>query len=478
MAYENVKIPTSPDCPNFCICPRSANEFCYVDHVNDLFRIIRTSDGQVQVTYTITSGVDQVTSLEYVGPRGLGGSFSQLGDELPFFTFERISSTECEIKQWKLNNTGNTLDWQSTITLSGTNYDCYDMAVEHYETSFSANVVSGTGSVQLTSSSGVEIDDVLLLGPSSDVTNQYAFEYVTVTGVSGNTVYLDSDKPIYEYVGSDPYDPITFWKNAYVFSDVGQSAETNNGSLYSVKINDGTVSGVDNSGIYSGVRAAAWSRAYQSVGFVQDTNILYVNIDTYQIQKAQALTNIDDDDVTVLPIYDVVFDDTAIYRLQKATTRADVNGDKTTETWTTYNYQFDSIVPYTKSIIVYAEPDGIVLNDEGVTLKAVVRDQFGVGLNGKTVTFSDSPDFGEFTPVDGQATTNANGLASITYTTYYFNPTSGGTDLEDITINVKTIGGVEDITGHDNVWDRTDLLFHKRFTMELDDGVVQKPTLS
>jgi len=480
MVYENVRIPASPDCPNFCVCPRSTNEFCYVDHVNDLFRIVRASDGAVQQTYTISSGIDQVVSLEYTGPRNLLGSFAQLGDELPFFTLEHISSTSCEIKWWKLNNTSNTLDWQKTITLSGSNYDCYDMAVKHRETSFAANTTSGTGVIQLTSVSGVEIGDDLLLGPSSDGDNFSAFEYVTVTGVSGDYVYLDSSKPIYEYRTDhvDGPDPITFWKYAYIFSDVGQTAETNKGSLYSVKIKDGTVLEVDNSGIYSGVRASAWSRKYQSVGFVQDTSILYVNTDTCQIQKSQALTNIDDDDVTIIPVYDLVFDDVAIYRLQKATTRAAENGDKTTETWTTYNYQFDTIVPYTKSIIVSTVPDSIVLNAEQVTVKAIVRDQFGVGINLKTVTFSDSPDFGAFTPIDGQAITNTSGVTSVVYTTNYYNPADAGTDTEDITINVKTTGGVDEITGDDNVWDRADLLFHKKFTMELDGTVIQKPTLS
>jgi len=476
MAYENVRIPVSPDCPNFCICPRSANEFCYIDHVNDVLRIVRTSDGQVQQIYTISSGINQVISLEYTGPRNLGGDFGDLGDDLPFFTLEHISTTNCEIKRWKLNNTGNTLDWQETIVLNGSNYNCYDMAVEHYETDFDGATTTGTGEIDLTLSSGIEIGDLVLLGPSGDTDNLNAFEYVTVTGVVGNTIYFDSAKPDNEYIDGDP---VTFHKYAYIFSDVGQSGETNKGSLYKVGLNgDSTISGVDNSGIYSGVRASAWSRAYQAVGFVQDTNILYVNTDTYQIQKSQALTNIDDDDVTVLPVYDVVFDDTTIYRLQRATTRADVNGDKSTESWSTYNYQLDSITPYTKSIVIYAVPDGIVLNDEGVTLVAVVRDQFGVGLNAKTVTFSDAPDLGEFTPLNGQATTNANGVASITYTTDYFDPQTGGTDTEDIVIKAVTNGGVAGITGHDNVWDGLDLLFYKKFTMELDDGIIQKPTLS
>ena len=476
MVYENVRIPVSPDCPNFCICPRSASEFCYVDHADDLFRIVRTSDGAVQQTYTISSGINQVVSLEYTGPRNLGGAFNDLGDDLPFFTLEHVSSTSFEIKRWKLNNTENTLDWQETIVLNGSNYDCYDMAVEHYETDFDGATTTGTGEIDLTSSSGIEIGGLVLLGPSGDTDNLSAFEYVTVTGVVGNKIYFDGSKPNYEYVDGDP---VTFYKYAYAFSDVGFSGETNKGSLYKVGLNgDSTISGVDESGIYSGVRAAAWSRDYQAVGFAKDTNILYVSTETYQIQKSQALTNIEDDDTTVIPVYDLVFDNTAIYRLQRATTRADAIGDKSTESWSTYNYQLDSIAPYTKSIVLYTIPDGIILNDESLTLKAVVRDQFGVGLNAKTVTFHDSPDLGDFTPLDGQAITNTNGVASITYATDYVNPESGGTDFEDISITAETTGGVAGITGNDKIWDGLGLLFHKKFTVELDDWIIQKPTLS
>jgi hypothetical protein len=474
MAYENVRIPTSPDCPNFCICPRSASEFCYVDHVNGVLRIVRTSDGAVQTTYTLSNGVGQIASLEYAGPRNLGGSFSGLGDELPFFTLEHVSSTNCEIKRWKLNNTDNTLDWQETISLTGSNYDCYDMAVEHYETSFNGATTTGTGQIDLTLSSGIEVGDSILLGPSGDTDNLNAFEYVTVTGVIGNTIYFDGAKPDNEYVDGDP---VTFYKHAYVFSDVGQGAETNKGSLYGVNLNNSTILGVGDSGIYSGVRAAAWSRDYQSVGFVKDTNILYLNTETYQIQKSQALTNINSDDVTILPVYDLVFDNTAIYRLQRATTLADLNGDKFTASWTTYNYQLDSISPYTKSIVLYTIPDSIILNDEGVTLVAVVRDQFGVGLSSKLVYFYDVPDSGVFTPVNGQATTNANGVASLSYTTNYFDPVNPGDDFINIAIQAKTNGGVVGITGHDDVWDGLELLYQRKFTVDLND-IIQKPTLS
>ncbi len=457
MAYENVTIPAgnagAPDCPNFFVSPRGSNEFCYVDHVNDLFRLIG-SDGSSVDDYNINDSINQIISLEYTGPRSLGGDYTNTNDELPFFTLEHISSAECKIKRWKLNHTAKTFDLQNTITLSGSNYDCYAMSVENYETSFSSSTTTGTGQISLTSIGSVEIGDELLLGPSGDIDNQFVLEYVTVTGVVGSTAYLDASEPQYEYAGGDP---ITYWKNIYLFSDTG--------SLYTVTVDTGTVTSGNSSGIYSGVRAAAWSRYYQNIGFVKSTNLLYLDYSDYAIKKSHALTNINTDDTTVLPVYDIIFDSDAIYRLQLATTRADTDGVKSTETWTTYNYQLDTTASYTKSIAPYTSPDGIMLSDlEQITLYAVVRDQYGVGLLGLDVDFSDSGE-GTFTPLDGIDTTDANGLASVLYDLGDYGDDPPPDNVE-IGIDTKTTGGVDGITGHGNVWDGLELLLKKNFRSE------------
>ncbi len=467
MAYENVRIPTSY--PNFCIAPRSNNEFGYINHSSDVFRIIRTSDGAVQQTYTLSSGVSEIKSLEYVGPRNLGGTFDQLGDELPFFTLEHVSSTQCQIKRWKLNNTANTFDWQSTITLTtgGTDYfDSYAMVVENYETSFNTATTTGTGQIQLASIGSVEIGDSLLLGPSGDTDNLNAFEYVTVTGVAGNWVYLDSSEPLYEYAGTDP---ITYWKNIYLFSDIGRNNDTTKGSLYTIDPDTGTVTSGNSNGMYNGVIAASWSRQHSYPAFVKNNNILYIDPTDYEIKKSHVMNNIDSGQTTILPVYDIVFDDVDIYRLQADTIRFNDSGSPSMGSWSTYNYQKDQITPYTKSIVLWADPDGIVLNDDQVTIYATVRDQFGAGLSGKTVTFYDTPDEGAFgnPPPDNTEITDANGDVSILYETLYYNPTDNITnesiDTKNIAITVKTDGAVAGVNGSTWVWDGIELLFHTRF---------------
>ena len=450
MAHENIKISYS----NFCLSPRT-DEFGSIDHDNNKF-YIKSSAGVLNHTYDLSDNISEIKSLSYTGPRNLGLSFSQLGNELPFFTFEYNTSTQGAIKRWKLNSTNSKLNLQSTINLPSHNGAA---VIENYETTFDQATSTGTGRIKITTYSGVESGDVLLLGPSGDVDNLYAFEYVNVTSVSGGWVYITCASgvpPKNEYIAGDA---ISYWKNAYVFSD--------DGKLYEVNINNGTYSNVDSSGIYSNVQAASWSRDYQAPAFVKETNLLYLNIDNFQIIRSQALRNVENDRSTVIPIYDLIFDNNNIYRLQKKTTLSDDNGVQSTYSWSTYNYQLDQIASYTKSVALYTIQDGIILNDESIIVKVIVRDQFGVGLINRNVKFYDAPDFGYLTPLNGEVTTDANGVASITYTTNYINPEGDPPDVEYITISARADGSSTTTNGSQYVWDDLEVLFYKRFRHDI-----------
>ena len=471
MAYENVRIPTSY--PNFCSSPINNTQFCYITHdtVPDELRIVQASDG-VQIAnspFTLSAGVGEIRSLEYVGPSNVGGV--DLGAELPFFSLEHISSTQCEIKWWKLNDAANTLDWQSTITMNtaGSNYfNCYAMAVENYETTFASAVVSGAGSISLSSIGRVEVGDSLLLGPSRpDLNGGFVkYEYVTVSGVSGTTVTLDSAEPLFDYADGDP---ITYWKDIYLFSDTGQNNDSTKGTLYTIDPSDGAVLGTNDSGIYSGIRAASWSRYYQNIGFVKNANIVYLDYTDYELKKSHLMTNTKTNETDLWPVYDIIFDDINIRRLQQGTTRADVNGTKSDSSWSTYNYQLDTTNSYTKSLSVHGEPDNVVQSDlDSIELYVLVKDQYGVPLSSKNVYFFDNPDYGNFS--SSWVTTDVNGVASITYDVIDFSPPMPPTapsESDDLSITIRTNGGVAGITGHDNVWDGVDLLAHKSFKVDI-----------
>ena len=478
MAYENVKFAYN----NFCIAPTAGN-FCSVDttNVNALLRF-KNSSGDDITSYTFNPNISQGTeikSLEYSGPK-TSLAVAQLGNELPFFTLEHNSSTQCTIRRWKLSTTNARLELDKTIVKStaGSYYfDCYDMAIEYYHTEFDGATATGTGYITVDSVGKMEVGDKLLLGPSSDMDNQYAFEWVEITSINGSDVYITASGVVPPQNEYDNANPITYYKNIFLFSDIGQNNDSTKGSLYKIDPNDGSVLSVQDGGLYADVRSSAWSSAYQCVGMIKGSNLLYIDPnDNYEVKKSHALTNIEDDDATIIPIYDLIFDSTTIYRLQQKTTLRDDSGDKTTTDWTTYNYHRDTTSPYTKSISLAVDPDGIVINNDQVTITAVVRDQFGVGLLSQDVYFEKSggdPN-GNFDPnTPAMVTTNASGIATIIYDVGDYD--ISGTNAE-VNIKAKT-DGASTLTGSQYVWDNVSLFLYSNFTTDLIN-ITQKPTLS
>lgn len=477
MVYESIEF----NYPNFCIGPKADN-FCSIDHENDWMQV-KNSTGDLIKTYDLDTSIDnEIKSIEYAGPRDLSQSLANLGEDLPFFTLDRDDVNGIYfVREWRLSTANSKLELENTISGSTGDVDCYDMSIEYYHTGFAAPTATGTGQIQVDSLGKMEAGDNLLLGPSGDADNLNDFEWVEITSISGGWVYITAPGPMppkYEYTGSDD---ISYYKSIFLFSDTGENGDETKGALY--KINpydlnpsDPTILDTRYSGLYSNVRSSAWSTTYQSIGMVKGSNLLYVDPNNdYEIQKSHALTNIQADDVTNIPIYDLVFlDPSTIYRLQKKITLNDDEGNKTTTSWDTYNYHRDTVAPYTKSISSAVDPDCIVLHSDQVEITAVVRDQFGVGLSSKLVYFTKAggDPSGSFDPVNGQVYTDANGIATITYETGDYD--LGGTNAE-INIKAKT-DGASTLTGSQYVWDNVSLFLYSNFTTDLIN-LIQKPTL-
>jgi len=355
-------------------------------------------------------------------------------------------------------------------------YDCTNMAVEYYSTYFDSATITGTGKIDVHDVGEMEVGDVLLLGPSTDVDDMHAFESVEITSISGGWIYITTSgivPPIHEY---DSEDAISYYKYIYLFNNVSHLNDDSKGCLYKIDAYDGIVIENDDNGAYANVEASAWNSTYEAVGFVKGTNLLYIDPDdSYNVIKSQALDNINaDDEITLLPIYDLIFDSSDIYRLQKDTTLRDDDGTKGTFSWTYYNYHQDTIIPYTNNISLSVSPDGIIINEDDVTITAIVRDQFGVGLLSKLVYFyrSGGDPAGSFDPLDGQVYTNASGIASIIYNGGDYDLT--GTNAE-VTIEAKTDGS-STYTGSQYRWGDLSLFLYTNFTSEIGH-IIQKPTL-
>lgn len=469
MAYENLEFSYS----NFCIGAQNGT-FCSIDTTNPSAILqVKNSSGDVIRNYTLDPNISQGTeikAIEYPGPRGLSNFY----DGLPFFTLEHDNDTQCTIKKWNLDHTNTVLNLDYSIVKTTSTgiacYNCNAMALEYYHTEFDGATTTGTGKIKIDSYSNINTGDVLFLGPSTDVDNLNAFEYVNVATISGGWVYITASgivPPVYEYKDEDQ---ITYSKNIFLFSDLDKDGNTNKGSLYKLDTVSGTLLDVQNDGIYAGVNAAAWSLDYQGIGFVNGVNLLYIDPNNnYQVQKSHALTNINADEVTVLPVYDLIFDNTSIYRLQDKITLRDNDGDKATYDWSTYNYHQDAISPYTFSTTIFVDLAGVALNQGEVTLTAVVRDQFGVGLLNKLLYFSKSGDSGGyFTPINGQVYTNASGIATILYTCGWYN-LEAAYEGEEIDISARTDGG-STLLGGDGysgyIWGDASVWLHNKFDSE------------
>ncbi len=440
MAQENIEITN----PNFCLTPQ-AGTFGTIntDDTTTLFRVKNTAGGLVN-DYTLSANIlNQVLAVEYVGPTNLAGAI----DNVTFFTLEKVSSTRCIIKRWELDVSFSLLSLKQQIvkyTTGNYYYNATAMAIEHYDRSFLGGHQGGINYIDMSAASRIENAYKLFLGPSTDSDNVGATETVTVNYRSGNRVYL-SGNTTYQYVSGDP---ITFYNNIYLFSNIGYGGDTRQGTLFQLDAYTGGVNEYTNAGVYTDVTGAKWSKAVESVATINGNQMLYVRpYDSYLNWRSMYLDNVESNDKDTFDVYDVVFDNYNIYKLALFTTRRDDAGAKTTYSWSTYNYQQDTILPYTSSVTIYTEDDAILIGQTiRTTITLQVRDQFGVTLRDVDINlYDDGADAGaEFDPENGQAITDTNGLATIDYI-------SGAayTGLTEISVRAD---GSSSLNGSDYVW--------------------------
>ncbi len=463
MAYENIEFNFN----NFCI-GALVDTYCSIDTTNATAVMqVKTNTGQSQGNYdltpTITQGVS-VKSLEYPGPR----STSTHADGMPFWTLERNSSTQCTIKQWELNDTLNRLDWIKTITKNtggGYYYNCYDMSLEHYHTEFDGASVLNDGRIKVLDDTSISGGDTLYLGPSTHSSYTGDFETVEVTSISGGYVYITASgttPPDSIYLDGDT---VSFVKNIFLFSDSSSSSQK--GSLIKLDLN-GNVVDSQEGGLYYGVRASAFGWAYQgTIGFVKGRNILYLDIGDYSIEKSAALINYRSNKVTTIDVYDIALKSTSIYRLQDRTMRRQNDGSKTDYAWATYNFHQDGVIQYTDTVTMWAAP-AVLGNQENTTIYALVRNQYGAVLSGKTVYFNKTSGdaAGSFDDPNEEADTNSSGIAQIGYTSGWYDPGTADSCCDAIYITGYTDGS-NVFTGSQYVWDAVELTLYKKFIGDL-----------
>jgi hypothetical protein len=455
MAYENINITHT----NFCRGPQNGT-ICFVDTTNNpnLLRV-RSTAGSSIVDLTLSSNItDTLVGVEYVGPVDQTG----LSDGMTFFTVEKSGTTNFTIKRWSVDVSFSALDLEETEVKTSTGSYVYDIggfAVEHYYREFLGDQ-EPSGAIKVSTLSKYAVGQKLYLGPSTDPDNSGAVEIVTVTGTLSDA----SGKYVLTTVHANDYadgDSITFYNNFYAISNTAYGGSTSRGSIYRYDPNTWIETQRTSKGIFAQVTAARWCPIAGTIGTIVSSNLVYLNPATYYSNwRSHFLDNFDADHVEMFDVYDIIFDEYTIYRLQDRIPKFDDSGVRTIHAWTNYNYQEDSILPYSKSLNIFQEQSITLGFTETITIDVQVRDQYGVGLRDITVNMYKSGDTAaEFDPLSGNLTTDINGKATIDYTT--------GAIYEGHTrITGRAQGGSPQATGSEYVWDGNNVISLREYVVE------------
>ena len=401
MAYENLRLMKR----NFTV---DQGYFYMFDEAQDNL-LQKTDDGNTSFTYPFdTLMTNEVLSAEF--------------DGVYFWSLEVGSGADdMTIKQWKIDNYICKLQNTFNFVESGSHkYESEAFSIEHYHTTLNGATVSGSSTIYLnkysddssmdfTSTSGIGV--ILHIGPNSDGEEEDVEVATTVSGgvtIDGTTQY--------SYLSGDE---VNYYTHIWMFNNYDGLSST--GALYKFDAYTGDYLTRYGSGAYTDVSAATFYNvdsfaAYGNVdtlAYVKGTNTLFINTGqagvTLPYYGSMVMDNVQDDEATVIEVYDMVMDDQNVYRLQK---KATYYGS--TESWTYYSYQLSSLDSFVTSISLAAYPAIIAANQVSTSdIVAIVKDQFLQPIVARLVTFTDDNTKG--TIIGSPDNTDADGKAQVVY---------------------------------------------------------------
>lgn len=365
----------------------------------------KTDDGTTAFSYPLdTLLTATIKSLEY--------------DGVYFWSLEQGATTkDVVIRRWKIDNY--VCKVQNSFSYTGDdvthNYNSNAFSIEHYHTTLSGTTASGSSTIYLNKywDHSSITSAVLHLGPNTDGEEEEVEVSSTVTG----GVNLTSST-IYDYADGDP---VNYNKNIWVFNNYYGTISV--GSLYKFNSHTGALVTTYSGAAYSDIESATFYNVnsfteygdVDTLCYVKGTNLLFVNPiesgGTLSYYGSMVMDNVEDDDATVIMIYDLAMDDQNVYRLQlKATYYG------STETWSLYSYQLSTLDSFVASISLGAYPSIIAANEvSDTTIVATVKDQFLQPVSSRLVYFTeDEPSTGTFTGSNPD-NTDADGKASTIF---------------------------------------------------------------
>lgn len=382
MAYENIRFKE----PNLTVVD---GYYYMMDNDTDSL-IVKTDDGTQAYSYPLDSliSTNNVVSLEHDGR-----NFWSLED----------SGANVIIKRWYINNYVCKL--REYFTLNNVTSEAF--TVEHYHSTFSGDEAVGQTTLSITSTAGMHAGDTLYLGPNSSGQDE---ERTISNIIDGSSLQVN---PAIDYAYTTG-DHVCTYHRVWIFDDEG------GGKLHEYDPYTPTTVSSTLGGEYATVKAATFYDMYsamyrpswsEAICYVKTSNLLFKNPTTLTNFGSLAMDNVEDDQSTVISIYDIAIDGSNIYRLQL---KATYYGTTYTFTGSDYSYQLSTTTPFITSISLAAEP--AILPANGVnnsTITAIVKDQFNQAISGKNVYFTDDDPVGFITA--SPIATNAAGVAQTAY---------------------------------------------------------------
>jgi len=457
MSYENIEIEQS----NFCIGPQAGAYYTLTNIGTHYVVYIKNNTGLLVDTYTlgpvdaIDAKVDySIRGFKYIGP------INQLNpaNGLIFYSLESIEYINCEncnsrlridvdsditscpvcyqnniqylkeypemtyyisfIKKWVMDDDLKVFNLYSTIEKVSNvinNYNAVGFAIETIDTEFKDDSVTNTGYVNLTTVSGIQKYDTMVLGPSTDTDNLNGVEYVSVHSVSDPKVEITTMESYiptkYEYAVGDG---VTIIKYIYLMCK-SKNISNDMGYLYKLDPNDyGNIVETNRKYEYNFSTAVVWSKLYNAVAFVYNSQLLFTkpSINYLYSTSVQLFNYFEGESYT---IYDIDVIDTSFYMLQRNIVKRIDGGGVLSFSWENYNYSVESVLPSTHNVAIFSDPSVLMVgNNYYITI--TVTDQFGIVLANKNIVFTKNTEFGIFDPIDGVGLTNSNGEFTIKYT--------------------------------------------------------------
>lgn len=390
MAYENIKLRKQ----NFVMVD---GYFYMIDEDTDSL-IVKTDDGSQAYSYPLdTTITNQILSLEHDGRN--------------FWSLEDSGTYNLRIRKWYLDNYVCKLRNTFNLVESGSHkYDSEAFTVEHYHIEFSGNEAAGQSNLSITDGSELSGGMTVTLGPNSSG----QVEEFTVNSAGADWVIINGTTS-YAYEAGDA---ICFFKKIWLFNNFN-GIDAGSGALYEINASTGSYINKTAGGEYQDVKACTfydmsavaggWDNA---ICYVKTTNMLFLDPDDLSSSfGSMSMDNVEDDQATVIDIYDLSIEGSNIYRLQR---KATYYGSTYSFADSTYNYQLSTTEAFITSISLVADPAILPANGVNVSsITAIVKDQFNLPIVGRLVYFTDDDGVGFI--VTSPQNTDGNGVATTSY---------------------------------------------------------------